>query len=154
MLQHHIRTVAMRLLTMCFEQELQVGEWTSLPGWKTGGTWGSPESVARREEGSELDPPPLKERRGGRSSLGDGRGRKRRAIPPTKIVVERFWGLGCSQETVVAPSQASHRAALGHPVTDRQTYQMAWPGQTDRDLFIFWSFGGCGGGDCSAQAVY
>lgn len=60
-----------------------------------------------------------------------------RGIPPTKIVVERFWGLGRSQETVVAPSQASHRAALGHPVTDRQTYQMVWPGQTDRDLFIF-----------------
>lgn len=69
--------------------------------------------------------------------MGDVKERKRRAIPPTKIVVERFWGLGCSQETVVAPSQASHRAALGHPVTDRQTYQMAWPGQTDRDLFIF-----------------
>lgn len=69
--------------------------------------------------------------------LGDVRKRRRRGIPPTKQVVERFWGLGRSQETVVAPSQASHRAALGHPVIDRQTYQMAWLGQTDRDLFIF-----------------
>lgn len=69
--------------------------------------------------------------------MGEVRDRRRRGIPPTKPVVERFWGLGCSQETVVAPSQASHRAALGHPVIDRQTYQMAWPGQTVRDLFIF-----------------
>lgn len=61
----------------------------------------------------------------------------KREIPPTESLVERFWGLGRSLETVVAPSQASHRAALGHPVTDRQTHQMAWLGQTDRDLFIF-----------------
>lgn len=107
-------------------------------GWLvTGRKRVSAESAARREEGLGLGPPLLRERRGGRSCLGDVKERKRRAIPPTKIVVERFWGLGCSQETVVAPSQASHRAALGHPVTDRQTYQMAWPGQTDRDLFIF-----------------
>lgn len=78
-----------------------------------------------------------KGRGGGHNSLGDVKERGRRGIPPTKPVVERFWGLGCSQETVVAPSQASHRAALGHPVIDRQTYQMAWLGQTERDLFIF-----------------
>lgn len=79
----------------------------------------------------------VQKERGGCRSLGDVSKRRRRGIPPTKPVVERFWGLGCSQETVVAPSQASHRAALGHPVTDRQTYQMVWLGQTDRDLFIF-----------------
>lgn len=56
----------------------------------------------------------------------------RRGIPPTKSLVERLRGLGCSQETVVAPSQASHQAALGHPVTDRPTHQTARLGQTDR----------------------
>lgn len=54
----------------------------------------------------------------------------RRGIPPTKSLVERLWGLGCSQETVVAPSQASHQAALGHPVTARPTHRTAWRGQT------------------------
>lgn len=82
--------------------------------------------------------------------MGEKGGRK--GIPPTESLVERFWGLGRSQETVVAPSQASHRAALGHPVTDRQTHQMAWLGQTDRDLFIFHPLVVVG--DCSAQAVY
>lgn len=91
-------------------------------------------------------------RRGGCQSLGDVRERRRRGIPPTKPVVERFWGLGCSQETVVAPSQASHQAALGHPVINRQTYQMAWPSQTDRDLFIFHPL--VVRGNCSVQAVY
>lgn len=76
-------------------------------------------------------------------SLGDERKRRRRGIPPTKPVVVRFWGLDCSQETVVAPSQASHRAALGHPVIDRQTYQMAWLGQLTRIclFFILWWWG-------------
>lgn len=90
------------------------------------------------------------ERGGGWRSLGNER-RGRRGIPPTKPVVERFWGLGCSQETVVAPSQASHQAALGHPVICRQTYQMAGPGRLS-DLFIFHPL--VVGGNCSAQAVY
>lgn len=77
-----------------------------------------------------------------RRSLGGGgekrKGRRRRrGIPPTKLVMERFWGLGCSQETVVAPSQASHRAALGHPVIDRQTHQMARSGQLTRICLFF-----------------
>lgn len=80
----------------------------------------------REKRGSE------KARRGGVEREGG-----RKGIPPTESLVERFWGLGRSQETVVAPSQASHREALGHPVTNRQTHQMAWLGQPDRDLFIF-----------------
>lgn len=85
-------------------------------------------SVETERRGSE------KERRGG---VWREKGWGRRGIPPTESLVERFWGLGRSLETVVAPSQASHRAALGHPVTNRQTHQMAWLGHTDRDLFIF-----------------
>lgn len=74
---------------------------------------------------------------------GDERKRERRGIPPTKPVVERFWGLGCPQETVVAPSQASHQAALGHPVIDRQTYQMA--STANRQGFVYFSSFGGGG---------
>lgn len=87
------------------------------------------------------------ERRGGRGGsrgLGDEREKKgRRGIPPTKPVVERFWGLDCPQETVVAPSQASHQAALGHPVINRQTYQMAW--MLNRQGFVYFSCFGGGG---------
>lgn len=74
--------------------------------------------------------------------LGGDRNR-RRGMPPTKPVVEKFWGLGCPQETVVAPSQASHQAALGHPVAGRQTHQMART--VDQQGFVYFSSLGGGG---------
>lgn len=89
----------------------------------------------RERRGSE------KQRRGG--VWGEKGGRK--GIPPTESLVERFWGLGRSQETVVAPAQASHRAALGHPVTDRQTHQMAWLGPNRQGFVYFSSFSDGGG---------
>lgn len=77
----------------------------------------------------------------------------RKGIPPTKSLVERFWGLGRSQETVVAPSQASHRAALGHPVTDRQTDPPNGLAGPDRQGFVYFSSFSDGGGLFSTSCL-
>lgn len=85
---------------------------------------------------------------------GEEEENRRRGMPPTEPVVGKSGGggLGCPQETVVAPSQASHQAVPGHPVVGRQTHQMAWT--VDQQGFVYFSSRGGREENCSAQAVY